>query len=60
MPSSRRPSRARDATPSFQRNALAPGILGAVAAFVGPALLEQDIHVVVLSTFSDWVRKYIA
>lgn len=36
------------ATPAFQRNALAPGILGAVACFVGPALLGQDIHIAVL------------
>ncbi|QCR19545.1 DUF6804 family protein [Agrococcus sp. SGAir0287] len=47
MPSSRS-NRAREAQPRFQRNALAPGILGAVAAFVGPALLGQGIHVVVL------------
>lgn len=49
MPASRpRSARARDAKPQFQRNALAPGILGAIAAFVGPALLGQGIHVVVL------------
>ena len=53
MPASRQQrqprGRSRDAAkPAFQRNALAPGILGAIAAFVGPALLEQDIHVVVL------------
>ena len=47
-PSSTSRRRGADATPQFQRNALAPGILGAIAAFVGPALLGQDIHVVVL------------
>ena len=47
MPSSR-PTRARSAQPRVQRNALAPGILGAIAAFVGPALLGQGIHVVAL------------
>ena len=47
MPSSRQ-SRTSPATPEFQRNAIAPGVLGAVAAFVGPALLGQDIHIVVV------------
>lgn len=47
MPSSR-PSRVRDTQPQFQRNALAPGVLGAIAAFVGPALLGQDLYAPVL------------
>jgi hypothetical protein len=45
---SSRPAGTGPAAPGFQRNAIAPGVLGAVAAFVGPALLGQGIHVVVL------------
>ncbi|MFC7430045.1 MULTISPECIES: DUF6804 family protein [unclassified Agrococcus] len=47
-PSSRSRDRGRDPQPSFQRNALVPGILGAVACFVGPALAGQEPYAAVL------------
>ncbi|WP_345437898.1 DUF6804 family protein [Microbacterium gilvum] len=33
--------------PAPQRNAFAPGLIGAAALFVGPALLESDVYLVI-------------